>query len=575
MGFYSSLLSSLALAALLLGFILMGRMARFVLYMPLNGISFVIYFRTRNFVRRRRLSVVTNVLSRLVKFAVGGLLTYTTVSLTTTRCTYGPFVLGGFLLSIDLIRAYLYESSKKSFENKILTGNFMDILRLEKYIIYSGEGPQAVDLERNLSVDEYFSRGRPKPIEVNELFDLWNDQNPYEEHVSDSDAIESNPGSKRKIRRQRIPIRPETYELTSERGRPARDLLKIQKIVLTPEEKRKERIYVMNPSEIMPGMDCRSETDWKDINGEEWVFLEMDKKRAKKIPARPGLITVESLRTQFGEKNAKEAYSLIAFKRGEGINYDIFKENGRQINGERDNLYKTIMDNRRLLNVIWFILALLESVVGYLMVAIYFKTQPLLLELIFPMVILPALPMVKMTVESFLFIIYTHPYDPGDRVHIDGENMVVRRISLFSTVLETWDGMETIIPNLVIREKAILNIRRSRQQQWKLSLLVSSNTSERKIELLREAIKRFVKHEKSYVTASVSLSEIINCSHLKLTLIVKHSINFQSGFFMWTGHTKFVNMVLTIMCKLDIRFAPLHKEIVNLEPTYDHANYEK
>ncbi|AFN82450.1 hypothetical protein EROM_011060 [Encephalitozoon romaleae SJ-2008] len=575
MGCYSSLLSSLALAALLLGFILMGRMTKFVLYIPLNTISFVIYFRTRNFIRSRHLSVVTNVLSRLVKFAVGGLLIYTTSSLTTTRCTHGPFVLGGFLLSIDLIRAYLYESSKKSFENKILTGNFMDILRLEKYIIYSGEGPQAVDLERNLSVDEYFSRGRPKPIEFNELFDLWNDQNPYEEHVSDSDALEGNTGSKRKIRRQRTSIKPETYEFTSEKGRPARDLLKIQKVVLTPEEKRKERTYAMNPSEIMPGTDCKPGIDWKDINGEEWAFLETDKKRAKKMPARPGLITVESLRTQFGEKNAKEAYSLIAFKRGEGINYDIFKENGRQINGERDNLYKTIMDNRRLLNVIWFILVLLESVIGYLVIAIYFKTHPLLLELIFPMVILPALPMVKMTVESFLFIIYTHPYDPGDRVHIDGENMVVRRISLFSTVLETWDGMETIIPNLVIREKAILNIRRSRQQQWKLSLLISSNTPARKIELLREAIKRFVKHDKSYITASVSLSEIINCSHLKLTLIVKHSINFQSGFFMWTGHTKFVNMVLTIMCKLDIRFAPLCKEIVNLGPIYDHSNYEK
>ncbi|AEI69231.1 hypothetical protein EHEL_011140 [Encephalitozoon hellem ATCC 50504] len=575
MGWCSNLLSSLTLIALLLAYAFAGRIAKCILYLPLNGISFMIYFRIRSFIGRRHLSVVTNVLSRLIKFAVGGLLTYTTASLTSAKCAHGPLVLGGILLSIDLIRAYLYESSKRNFENKILTGNFMDILKLEKYIIHSVEGPQSADLERNLSVDEYFNRGRPKPIEANGLFDLWNDQNPYEEHASDSDFIESNVGSKKKVRRQRISIDPETYGFASEKGRPPRDILRIEKVVLTPEEKRKERMYAMNPSEMMPGMDCKPEIDWKDISGEEWGFLEIDKKRTKKIPARPGLITIESLRTQFGEKNAKEAYSLIAFKRGEGINYDVFKENWRQINGERDNLYKTIMDNRRLLNVIWFILVLLESIIGYLMISMYFKTQPLLLELIFPMVILPALPIVKMTVESFLFIIYTHPYDPGDRVHIDGENMVVRRISLFSTVLETWDGMETIIPNLVIREKAILNIRRSKQQQWRLSLLVSSRTPERKIELLREAIKRFVRHDKSYITASVSLSEIVDCNHLRLTVIVKHSINFQSGFFMWTAHTKFVNMVLAIMCKLDIRFAPLGKEIVNLGPTYEHANYEK
>nr|AGE96015.1 hypothetical protein ECU01_1240 [Encephalitozoon cuniculi] len=575
MGWYSSFLAFSTLVVLLLGYILLGKPAKYILYLPLNAISFIIYFRIRSSVVRKRLGIATNVLIRLVKFGAGALLMCTTVLLTSAKYSHGPLVLGVLLLLMDLVRAYFYELSKRSFEKKILTGNFMDILRLEKYVIYSVEGPHAVDLKKNLSVDEYFNRGRPRPIDVNSLFDLWNDQNPYEEHVSDSEITEDSIEPRKKVGRRRVWINPETYRFTSEKGRPARDLHKIQKVVLTPEEKRREKTYIMDPSETMPSPGHEPSVSWENIDGEEWKFLEIDKGRAKKMPAKPGLITAESLRVHFGEEHAREAYSLIAFKRGEGINYDVFRENGRQINGERNNLYRTIMDNKKLLNVIWFILALLESIVGYLVIIMYFKVQPLLLELIFPMVIVPALPIIKMTVESFLFIIYTHPYDPGDRVHVDGENMVVRRISLFSTVLECWDGVEIIIPNLVIREKAILNIRRSKLQQWKLSILISSKTSERKIELLREAIKRFVKSDRSYVTASLNISEIVDCNHLKLTVIVKHSINFQSGFFMWTGHTKFVNMLLAIMCKLDIRFIPLGKEIMNLKPIYGDTHHRK
>lgn len=553
---------------LLLGYAFLDKPAKYVLYLPLNATSFIIYLRIRSLIGRKCLGIATSVLSRVVKFGVGGLLAYTTVLLVEAEYDHGVLVVGVLLLLVDLTRAYLYESSKRSFENKILTGNFMEILKLEKYIIHSVEGPLSVDLGRDLSVDEYYNRGHPSPIDANELFDLWNDQSPCGEHLSDGEALGSACEPHQRIRKKaRVLISPETYVLENKGKRPSGNPLEIEAVSLTPEEKKRERWYAMSSLETIQDPESKPSIECDDINGEEWRFLETDKDRAKKIPAKAGLVTPESLRVNFGEEHAKEAYSLIAFRRGEGINYDVFKENGRQINGERNNLYRTIMDNKKLLSVIWFILALLEGAIGYLIITMYFRAQPLLLELIIPMVILPALPMIKATVESFLFIIYTHPYDPGDRVHIDEENMVVRRISLFSTTLERWDGVEVVIPNLVIREKVISNIRRSKSQQWKLDVLISSKTSEKKIGLLREAIRRFVKSDRSYVTASVSVSEIVDCNHMRLTVIVKHAINFQSGFFMWTGHTKFVNMLLAIMCKLDIRFGPLGKEIVDVGPS--------
>lgn len=541
-------------------FFLAGQTARYVLYLPMNAASVLLYLRARRDMGRRDFGILVRTLSRLLKFATGALLVCSTVALAGVEHMHVPVVWGAVLLAIDLVRAYLYEVSRRSFENKVLTGYFADILRLEKYIVHSVEGPGAVYLDRDLQLREFFERGRPRPIDIDELFRLWNDQNPYAGSSSESEMVAENQQRVRK--RWRVSISPETYEFGESRGRGCWDVESIAGAGLTQDEECREKKFAMDRMEIL----SESEIDYHDdadesLSGERWSFLEG---RAAKLPARPGLVTVESLRVHFGEEHAAKVYALIAFKRGEGINYDVFLENGRQINNERNNLFRTVQDNKNLLRVVWVILVVIEAIAYYLIIATHLKTHPLLLELMIPVMIVPALPIAKVTLESFLFIVYTHPYDPGDRVHIDGENMVVRAISLFYTTLERWDGLVVTMPNMVIRDKAISNIRRSRLQQGKLEIMISAKTPEKKVELLREAVRRFVRSHKLYVTASVNIEELVDATHMRLRIIVKHAINFQSGFFMWTNHTRFASMVVAAMCVLNIKFRPVDMEIVDV-----------
>lgn len=561
---YSRILLITPLVFLMAAYVMVEKQLKYILYLPINIASLFLYFKIRNCVNNGNFGVEIKTLSRIIKFGVGLLLLYTTVSLTTVVFVYALLIWGSILMTIDLVRAYFYEVSQKSFENKILTGYFTDILKLEKYIIYCVEGPAFVDLGRDLSIDEYFSRGRPKPIVIDELFSLWNDQNPYTECSSESEVdVQEN---KRIRKKWRVSINPETYEFKGKKSRPFWDLQDMPELDITRKEMEREKTFVMDPNEVISEgeIDYHEDIDDVSLSNRKWDFLETGKDKVKKIPGRPGLITVESLRVHFGEKHAREVHNLIAFKRCESISYDVFKENGRQINNERDSLYRTIQDNRNLLSIIRFILILIECVLSYFMIVTYLEARPLLLELMIPVIVVPALPIITVTLESFLFIVYTHPYDPGDRVHIEGENMVVREISLFYTTLERWDGIAVTIANLVIKDKAILNIRRSKSQQMKLDILVSSKTSEKKIELLREAVKKFVKNHGVYVTASVNIMEIIDSSHVRLEIIVKHAMNFQSGFFMWTNHTKFINMIISAMRTLNIKFKPVDMEVIDL-----------
>jgi small-conductance mechanosensitive channel len=544
--------------------------AKYVLFPVINVLSLIFYFSFKSIVDKSEMGVKLRTLSRACKFVGIFLLIYTLHPLGFLKEHYNTFmVLCTLLFLVDMVRAFLYESARQGFENKVIAGYFRDVLVLEKYIMCSLDRNAEIDLRKDMTVDEFYAKGRPKPLPIDELFELWNDQNPFSESNSSSelgmDASDGEARTERK-RRWRVKVRPETYEFESSREG-AINYERPFRVSLSREEERIERSVVIDRSEVESDGD---ENYSESVSGEnfshsKWFFLEEGKHTVKKVPAKPGLVTVRSLRANLEEAYAVELYRLLSFKRNESINYDVFKDNARQISNERNNLYQNVEDNRRLLDIIWYTLSIIETVVFYIVVARYLEIQPLLLELLLPILILPAFSVIKIMVESFFFIVFSHPYDPGDRVYIDGENMIVRGIQLLSTTFDRWDGVKVVIPNSEIRNKMILNIRRSKSQQWKLEFYISSSTPPKKIELMREAFKRFVKNNKIFITCSINLSEVHDSRHLKLQVIVKHSNNFQSGFLMWTNHSKFVGVFLMILSTLKIKYRQLDQDVISLK----------
>lgn len=63
--------------------------------------------------------------------------------------------------------------------------------------------------------------------------------------------------------------------------------------------------------------------------------------------------------------------------------------------------------------------------------------------------------------EGVIFLFVTHPYDVGDRVFIDGQNLIVKELGILTTVFQKSDGQVLYSPNAVLVGKPITNIRRS------------------------------------------------------------------------------------------------------------------
>jgi small-conductance mechanosensitive channel len=67
---------------------------------------------------------------------------------------------------------------------------------------------------------------------------------------------------------------------------------------------------------------------------------------------------------------------------------------------------------------------------------------------------------VKNLIESIVFLFFTHPYDVGDRLIIDGETLNVKEFGLMSTTFTRWDGSEIYSPNIVLAASNIHNVKR-------------------------------------------------------------------------------------------------------------------
>jgi small-conductance mechanosensitive channel len=98
------------------------------------------------------------------------------------------------------------------------------------------------------------------------------------------------------------------------------------------------------------------------------------------------------------------------------------------------------------------------------------------------------------TVQEFLgsciFIFVKHPFDVGDRVRIDGHDLLVERISLLYSVFRTVDTAKTTqVPNITLNNIWVENVSRSGAMRERVTVQVSADTSFEDIERLRASIR--------------------------------------------------------------------------------------
>ncbi|KAG0323700.1 hypothetical protein BGZ99_002577 [Dissophora globulifera] len=145
----------------------------------------------------------------------------------------------------------------------------------------------------------------------------------------------------------------------------------------------------------------------------------------------------------------------------------------------------------------------------------------------------------KILFENIVFLFITHPYDSGDLVSIDGNDMYVREVGLNSTTFVTWDGKRMYYPNNIISQKPIHNVRRSPNMTDKLVLNVDCYTPQSKILELRARMRDYlIKESKDFLPdLEIQIQEMDE--KLKISMCIEHKGNWQDSGRRWARRTAF------------------------------------
>jgi small-conductance mechanosensitive channel len=130
---------------------------------------------------------------------------------------------------------------------------------------------------------------------------------------------------------------------------------------------------------------------------------------------------------------------------------------------------------------------------------------------------------------SCIFLFVKHPFDVGDIVNINSQQLVVERVSLLYTVFKcTKSHTTTQCPNVVLNGLWIDNITRSKAMREQLFIYVSFDTTLEDIELLRKEMQNFVLDKENSrdfePEIEVEVTSIAEMNKMELKIQIKHKV---------------------------------------------------
>ncbi|KAF7978317.1 hypothetical protein HWV62_929 [Athelia sp. TMB] len=132
--------------------------------------------------------------------------------------------------------------------------------------------------------------------------------------------------------------------------------------------------------------------------------------------------------------------------------------------------------------------------------------------------------------DAIMFLFVTHPFDTGDRVFIDDENYVVKKMGLFATVFTRADGTDTYYFNSLLFTKFITNVRRSGKMFENLTMQVAWKTPLEKLDELERRMNEWLQTEENRwfeTSTSLTFQTIDFQRHLTITMAFGHNGTWQ------------------------------------------------
>lgn len=138
------------------------------------------------------------------------------------------------------------------------------------------------------------------------------------------------------------------------------------------------------------------------------------------------------------------------------------------------------------------------------------------------------------TVTEFLgcciFLFVKHPYDVGDRVDIDKQELIVEHISLMYSVFRRVDSDKSVqIPHNIANNIWIENVSRSKPMKERLTVAVCATTSSADILALRNELEKFVtapENKRDYQSEiDIELIGVGDLKQLDLRVEIRHKVS--------------------------------------------------
>ncbi|KAH9386926.1 uncharacterized protein NEMAJ01_1822 [Nematocida major] len=75
--------------------------------------------------------------------------------------------------AVRVLLMLLYSVTKKNLLKDFSTGHNLEVLQLEKYLLFATGKVSEMDLHQDLSIDKFYRRGKPEPLPVLDIFKKW------------------------------------------------------------------------------------------------------------------------------------------------------------------------------------------------------------------------------------------------------------------------------------------------------------------------------------------------------------------------------------------------------------------
>ncbi|XP_051139904.1 mechanosensitive ion channel protein 8-like [Andrographis paniculata] len=169
----------------------------------------------------------------------------------------------------------------------------------------------------------------------------------------------------------------------------------------------------------------------------------------------------------------------------------------------------------------------------------------------------------KTTFEAIIFLFVMHPFDVGDRIEVDGVQMIVEEMNILTTVLLKFDNHKIYYPNSVLSTKPINNYYRSPDMGDTIEFCIHISTPVEKIALMKERITKYIENRSDhwYPAPMIVIRDVEDMNRLKFSVWPSHRMNFQDMGERFVRRALLVEEMVRIFRELDIEYRLLPVDV--------------